>query len=488
MKIAAMDYGASNGRMMLCDYSDGKLSLKEMHRFPNAPVYMGGELFWDFLNLLSQLKEGLKKASREGEIASLGIDTWGVDFGLLDADGRLMQMPYCYRGPHTEGMTEAVFSAVPRREVFDRTGVQIMRINTLYQLYGIKERRPALLDRAKRLVMISDLLLYYVSGALMTEYSMVSTSQIYNPVKKDWDRELIRKLGLPDGIFSKVTHSGQIAGQLDKYTAKETGVQCKVVSVASHDTGSAVLAVPAVKGGNSMYISSGTWSLVGVESPVPVINDTIYNLNFSNEGAFDGGIRLLKNVMGLWILQQLKGEWDEAGNSMNWNQIVEKAKAEEPFKFMIDPDDDSFIEPGAMTPRIDAYCKKTRQACPDGIGAYARTVFESLAMKYKYCHEGLKQITGKPIDTIHIIGGGCQNELLNQFTADATGATVLAGPSEATAAGNALAQLIAMGELSGTEEARQVVRQSFDCKAYEPAGTGRWNDAYGRFLRICGLE
>jgi len=487
MKLAAMDYGASSGRLMLCDYTGKTLSLKEMHRFPNAPVSMGGELFWDFCNLLSQLKEGLKKTSKEGGVESLGIDTWGIDFGLLDADGKLMQMPYCYRGPHTEGMMEAVFNVIPRRELFNRSGIQMLRINSLFQLCGIQKKRPALLERAKHFVMISDLLLYYVSGALCTEYSMVSTSQLYSPLKREWDYETVRALGLPADIFGKVTPSGRIAGELDAATVKETGVSCNVVSVASHDTASAVLAAPAERDGHSMYISSGTWSLVGVETPEPIIDDTVYAYNFSNEGAFDGGIRLLKNVMGLWILQQLKAEWDEAGLNLNWPELVARAQAAEPFKFIMDPDDERFIEPGAMTPRIDAYCAQTGQKKPGGIGEYARTVFESLALKYKYCFEALKAITHKPIDTVHIIGGGCQNELLNQFTANATGAAVLAGPSEATAAGNALAQLIALGELSGTDDARQLIRNSFETKAFEPEDSAHWDEAYGRFLKTCGL-
>ena len=488
MKIAAMDYGASSGRLILCDYDGGMLSLSEAHRFSNAPVMMGGELFWDFCNLLTQLTESLKKAAKAGGIVSLGIDTWGVDFGLLDADGKLMQMPYCYRGPHTAGMMEEVFSILPKRQIYDKTGIQFMRINSLYQLCGIAKNRPALLSRAKHLLMIPDLLTYYITGTLLTEYSIVSTTQMYNPVAKDWDYGMLERLGLPSGILGKVTKSGTLAGNLDAFTAKETGVQCKVVSVAGHDTASAFLAVPRIKDEHSMYISSGTWSLVGVETPLPIIGDTTYALDFTNEGAYGGGIRLLKNVMGLWIIQQYKAELDELGVNLSWTELITKAQAASPFAAFIDPDDESFIEPGAMTPRIDAYCGKTGQKKPEGIAQYARLIFESLGMKYKYCFEGLEKITGKSFDTIHIMGGGCQNSLLNQFTADACGAPVLAGPAEATAMGNALAQLIALGELAGLDDAREVVRRSSDCMAFEPQNFSEWQDAYGIFLHVTGLK
>lgn len=476
MRAAAMDYGASSGRCMLAEYDGERLTLKEMHRFTNAPMTKQGELYWDTPWLYQQLIDGLTKCRAQGQVDSIAIDTWGVDFALLDSEGGLAGTPFCYRSPHTDGIPEEAFAIMPKREIYRRTGIQIMKINTLYQLMAIQKYRPELLDKARHFLTIPDLLAYWLSGEKGCEYSMATTTQMLDPFTKMWDRELILAMGLPERIFGAMRQPGTVLGQTHLSLFNR---QIPVITAAQHDTASAIFAIPYESEG-AMFISSGTWSLAGVETDEPVINDRAYELELTNEGGYGGRTTLLQNITGLWILQQLKAEWEQEGKRLSWDDIIQAAKESKPFTCFIDANDDSFIFPGPMAGRIAQYCIRTGQDAPHGLGETARAVMESLALKYRQVHEGLTDVTGKKIGTIQIIGGGCQNTLLNQFTANATGATVVAGPVEATAMGNALAQFIALGEIAGIDEAKDVIKRSYTCTYYIPRDRALWDEAYGK--------
>jgi rhamnulokinase len=480
------DLGAESGRAVLGRFDGGRLTLVDVHRFPNGPVRLRDSIYWDTLRLYSEIKQGISSAIRDHACKpdSIGIDTWGVDFGLLDQRGELLGNPYHYRDRRCNGMLEAAFGRVPQAEIFEQTGIQFMQINTIYQLLAMALDGSPALAAARTMLMMPDLFSYWLTGMMRSERTIASTSQCLNPNTGVWALPLLDRLGIPTHIFPDIIEPGTVLGPLLPSVAEETGApSVQVIAGGSHDTASAVAAVPA-QTGSYAYLSSGTWSLMGVELPRPVINAKALACNFTNEGGVCSTIRLLKNITGLWLIQECRRTWAAEGSALSYEEISHLAAESGPSAAFVDPDHRDFMAPGDMPARIRAFCRQTGQEPPQTIGSLARLVFESLALKYRLTLERLEELVGKRLAPIHIVGGGSQNRLLNQFTADATGRTVVAGPVEATAAGNALMQLIALGELGGIEEGRAVVRASFRTETYEPREPLRWEDAYQRFLGL----
>lgn len=486
IRLLAFDFGASGGRAMLGRFDGRKLDLAEVHRFANEPVRVNGALHWDILRLYHELKQGLRKcaATGVGKLAGLGVDTWGVDFGLLDRQGNLLGNPYHYRDARTEGMLAKAAARVGLEEIFSTTGIAFLKFNTIFQLLAMREATSPLLDAAATMLFTPDLLNYFLTGEKAAEYTIASTSQMLGAPDREWARELLSRLGLPLSILPRIIQPGTVLGSLQEEVCAEVGQSpFPIIAVAEHDTASAVVAVPA-EGRQHAYLSSGTWSLMGVEVPAPVISPAAYERNFTNEGGVDGAYRLLKNIMGLWILQECKRAWDQGGEPLDFEALVRLADGARPFAALIDPDDDLFYEPGDMPERVREYCRRTAQAPPDSKGAVVRCILESLALKYRLVLTDLEALTGHRLDVVHIIGGGSQNELLNRFTAEATSRPVLAGPVEATAIGNILIQLRTIGELGDLGEARALVRESFTVREYLPGEPDPWDQAYSRFLDL----
>ena len=483
-RVLAFDFGASSGRAILGTYADGKITLKEIHRFSNDPVEINGTLYWDVLRLFYEVKQGITKATLDGGFDSIGIDTWGVDFGLLDKEGRLLSNPVNYRDARTEGMMEEAFKLVPRDELYAATGTQLMRINTLFQLVALQHKDPELLARADKLLLMPDLFAYFLTGVVKAEYTEVSTTNILNPNKGDWAWDVLDKLGIERKLFPEITDAGTVYGPLKKEICEELGCpQVPVVAVATHDTASAVAAVPA-SDEHFIYISCGTWSLFGTELPKPVINEKTAGFNFTNEGGVKRTTRLLKNIMGLWLTQEARRQWIREGVECSFGQLADEALTAEPMKCFVDPDDPSFELPGNEPRRIKDFCKATGQAVPESRGEIMRCIYESLAMKYRYTHRALEEITGLKYGAIHMIGGGTQATLLCQMAADACGVPVIAGPIEATAMGNAAMQLLALGEIGSPAEIRETVARSEELKTYLPRDTASFDAAYDRFLKL----
>jgi len=469
--VIAIDLGATSGRVMDAAFDGERLQLSEIHRFPNIPVQTPTALHWDVLRLWHEITIGISAAS---EAASIGLDCWGVDYALLDSAGELLANPYHYRDPRTDGAMEWVFERMPRREVFARTGIQFMPLNALYQLAaGIRDGSP-LLDHAASMLTIADLFNYWLTGSKTCEFTEATTMQLYNPALGDWDREIMAAVGIPTALLTPIVEPGATIGRYQ-------GID--VILPACHDTGSAVVAVPSTEA-NSAYLSSGTWSLLGLELAAPIISDAAYEANLTNEGGYGGNWRLLKNIMGLWLVDQCRATWQAAGKDYSYAQLTAMAQAAAPFQAFIEPDDPSFLPPGDMPARVIDYCRRTGQPSPDRDADIIATVYVSLAYKYRYVLEQLIDVSGQAVDKLHIIGGGAQNALLNQMTADATGRPVIAGPVEATATGNAIAQLIALGELGGVSEARAMLSGAGDLLHFEPRDSAEWDAHYGRFLAL----
>jgi len=487
----AVDLGAESGRVVAGAFDGARISLEEVHRFSNGPVNVMGRLHWDVLRLWSDIQAGLAKAAqRYGDrVAGIGLDTWGVDFGLLDANDELLGNPYHYRDSRTDGMMERAFEKVSREAIFDATGIQFMQLNTLFQLVAMVEAQSPVLDVAQTLLMMPDLLNFWLTGRKANEFSDATTSQCYDPRAGTWAYGILEKLGIPTRIFrdgdkDRIVPPGTVLGTLLPSVMEETGLcAVPVIAPATHDTGSAVAAVP-MDPENAIYLSSGTWSLMGVESKVPIINAEMLAYNLTNEGGVDGTFRLLKNIMGLWLVQECRREWQRAGEDHDYGEMVEMAADARPFGPLIYPGDDRFLAPGDMSTRIQAFCRETGQAIPETKGAVLRCALESLALEYRWVAEKLDALTGKRLGTIHIIGGGSKNELLDQFAADATGRTVVTGPIEATALGNVLVQAIALGHIGSVAEGRDVVARSFELKTFAPRDTAAWDAAYQRYLGI----
>lgn len=482
----AFDLGASSGRAILGTLDDGRISTRELHRFPNEMVEIAGHLHWNIVQLYQELKQGMRACVAQGEAPlGLALDTWGVDFGLLASDGALLGLPYAYRDLRTKGAADAFFRLVPRERVYELTGIQMMQINSLFQLYAMVRDGSPLLKVTDCLLMIPDLLNYFLTGDRKTEFTVATTSQLYNPNTGGWADELFGALGLSTGIMPEMIAPGAILGDLRATIADETGLNATpVIATASHDTGSAVAAVPA-EGTGWAYISSGTWSLVGIESPRPIINRQALAANVTNEGGAGGTFRVLKNVTGLWLLQECRRAW-AADTLYSYQELAAAARSAAPFGAIIDPDHQGFLNPPDMPEAICRYCRDTRQPPPDTPAEFARCIFEGLALKSRMVIEQLNLLSPDPIRVIHIIGGGSVNETLCQFTANATRLPVVAGPTEATAVGNLLVQAMGLGYVSSLAELRAVVRQSFPLKRYEPQDERQWQAAYERLRETIG--
>jgi rhamnulokinase len=481
-KLLAFDLGAESGRGILGQLDGGRLSLQVVHRFPNGPVRILDRMHWNVLGLFAEMLATLRRTVAEhGAIDSLGVDTWGVDFALLGRDGSLLGNPRHYRDPHTEGVMEAAFAVVSRAEIFRRTGLQFMRFNTLFQLLALKNARSPLLDVADTLLMMPDLFNYFFTGIKCNEFPDASTSQMLDPAAKQWDRDLLDRFGLPSRILGTIVAPGTVLGQVRAALAEEIGMSpVPVIASASHDTAAAVASVPA-HGNSWAYISSGTWSLMGVELDAPLINDRAATYNFTNEGGFGGTTRFLKNIMGLWLVQECRRTWERAGQVYSYDDLARMAQASRPFACIVDPDDGTFMLPASMPAAIGDFCRRTGQTAPVDPGAVIRCALESLALRYRWVLTRLEELTGKRLETIHVVGGGSQNELLCQLTADACNRPVLAGPVEATAIGNVLVQAMGLGLLGSLAEAREVVRRSFELRTYTPHEPQAWDEPYRRF-------
>jgi rhamnulokinase len=479
----AFDLGAESGRALVGTLADGKISLQERHRFANPTGRINGHFHWNLLAQWEELKTGLRKTAGV-KLAGIGVDTWGVDFGLLGRGGEILGNPFHYRDSRTDGMMERAFARVSREEIFKSTGIQFMQLNSLFQLFAMREAKSPLLDVAETLLFIPDLFNFLFTGVRKSEFSIATTSQMYDPVNNRWATAMLEKLGLPTRILPEIVASGTVLGQLQSDVAKECGVEAApVIAPATHDTGSAVAAVPA-EGDDWCYLSSGTWSLMGVEIDKPLINDKSLKYNYTNEGGVGGTIRFLKNIMGLWLIQECRRQWQREGREYSYAELTKMAADAKPFGAIIDPDHAPFGSPGEMPKKIAEFCAKTKQKAPENPGDFVRACLEGLALKYRVTLEGLEDVLGRKLKVIHIVGGGSQNELLNQMTADACARTVIAGPIEATAIGNILVQAMATGEVKSLADARSIIRRSFDVKRYEPRETKQWDHAAARFREI----
>jgi rhamnulokinase len=486
--VLAFDLGASSGRAILGRLTERRIEIDEIHRFSNDPVQIGERLHWDILRLYHEMKQGLLKLKlARTEPESLGIDSWAVDFGLIGADGGLLGNPYHYRDRHTDGMMEKLLIDIPAAEMFARTGIQFLPFNSIYQLYALKLADSPLLRQAKHFLMIPDLLRYFLTGELFNEFSNATTTQLFNPNEGKWDSILMQKLDLPSNLFGEVLQPGSAAGRIRASVREELGIGAiPVYAVAEHDTGSAVAGVPALER-SFAYLSCGTWSLLGTEVKSPVINELAQQFNFTNEGGVNGTYRLLKNIMGLWILQESRREWERQGLSYSFPKLIKLSENATPFYAFIDPDDPMFLRPGDMPARIKHYCIKTGQRSPDQPGEVTRCILESLAFKYRYVLELTERLSVQSFSGLHMVGGGIHNTLLCQWTANAIGKPVWAGPAEGSAIGNLAMQWLAKRDFKDIWEARGVIRDSFPVAQYEPVTPGDWADAYGSFLQVTGL-
>ncbi len=487
LKLLGFDLGAESGRAVIGNFDGEKLSLKEAHRFPNEPVRLCNGFHWDILRLIHEIKKGLGICIHEHsrDIAGMGVDTWGVDFVLLGRGDELLGNPFHYRDNRTDSILEEAFGRVPREAIFKRTGNQFMKFNTIFQLLATKLQSPWLLKEASHLLMIPDYLNFILCGNKISEFTIASTTQAYDPCKKEWAWSLLEEFELPPEIFPDVVEPGTVIGKLIPSIAKELG--CKeipVIAPAEHDTGSAVAAVPAF-GGEHAYISSGTWSLMGIEVMEPLITRDTLEYNFTNEGGVCGTFRLLKNIMGLWLVQECRRTWAREGESLSYNELTSMAEKAPPFLSLINPDDEAFLNPEKMPEEIVKFCSRTNQHIPSNKGEIVRCILESLALRYRWTLEKLEEISGKKLTTIHIVGGGTRNRLLSQLTANVTRRPVLTGPVEATILGNILTQAMALGELTSLDDMRQVVRASFPLELYEPQGFREvWDELYAKFIKL----
>jgi rhamnulokinase len=487
-QFLAIDLAAESGRGVLGKFDGDLLELEELHRFANGGIRVMDSLHWDVLQLWSEIKRTLSICARERvNLTSLGADTWGVDFALLGRDDALLGYPYHYRDSRTDGMLGEAFRRISREEIFKRSGTQFLQINTLYQLLSMVLNESPLLEVAKTFLMMPDLFNFWLTGRKACEFTDATTTQFYDPRKYRWSKEIFDGLGLPTEIFPEIVPPGTQFGTLLSTVASEVGLpKIPVIAPACHDTGSAVAAVPA-RGEDWAYISSGTWSLMGIEVPKPIITDQALELNFTNEGGIDNTFRFLKNIMGLWLVQECRRTWAQAGDDMSYDQITQMAVSAKPFAALIDPDDISFLPAGDMPSRIVDYCKRSGQTITSDNGQIIRCALESLALKYRWVLERLEAVWSKPINVLHIVGGGTQSKVLCQFTADATGTPVVAGPIEATAIGNIMVQAVASGAINSIADAREIIRRSFEVAIYEPQDSAGWDEAYDRFLAVTRL-
>jgi rhamnulokinase len=483
----ALDLGAESGRAIVATLEEDRLALNEVHRFGNAPVRLPDGLHWDVLRLWSEIKAGIAAAIKSGaRPVGMGLDTWGVDFALLDKDGVLLGNPFHYRDARTDGMMEEAFKCISCSEIFAQTGIQFMQLNTLYQLFSMALAKSPLFKIAEKFVTIPDLFNFWLSGKITNEFTISTTTQCYNALTGDWSKGMLETLGIPSRLFGAVSDPGTVIGALLPEVAEETGSGAiSVVLPACHDTGSAVAAVPAFAGNQDFaWISSGTWSIMGAEVLQPVLSEKALAYNFTNEGGVFGTWRLSKNIMGLWLVQECRRYWRDHGEDLSYDEITRMAAEARSFLAVIDPDADLFFHPGEMPEKIRKFCAESGQSIPQTKGEIVRVALESLALKYRRTLACVEELSGKRLDPIHIIGGGTKNRLLNQFTADCTGRTVATGPVEATAIGNVLMQAIGLGHLASLSEARALVRSSFEVEEYQPAPHDGWDAAYSKLLKL----
>ncbi|MDR0385997.1 MAG: rhamnulokinase [Prevotellaceae bacterium] len=479
----AFDLGATSGRSILATLRGGKIFLKELTRFPNKIVRVGDRYYWNIYSLFEELKNGLRAAGNEKvKIDSIGIDTWGVDFVYVADDGTLLGLPRAYRDPYTTGAPEEYFKRIPRKEVYELTGIQIMNFNSLFQLYAAARESSSALKAAKNILFTPDALAYMLTGNKVCEYTIASTSQMLNPRTKMFEAKLLEAAGTQASIMLPLTMPGKITGYILESIRTECGIeQIPVVAVAGHDTASAIAAIPAVDE-NFAYLSSGTWSLMGIEVKEPIISEQSFNLNFTNEGGIEGTTRFLKNIAGMWLLEQCRKEWEISGKSYTYNEIVRMSGSVEGFQSIIDPDYPGFANPASMTGAIAEYCAETNQKAPESHAEYIRCIFDSLALKYKYVLDCLKQVAPFTIKRLHVIGGGSQNRFLNQLIANSIDLPVIAGPSEATAIGNVMVQAKGLGLVKSLSEMRSIIGNSVSPETFFPENSTQWNEAYEKFL------
>ncbi|HCS49429.1 MAG TPA: rhamnulokinase [Candidatus Aminicenantes bacterium] len=484
----AFDLGAESGRAILGRLENGRILTRELSRFPNVPVQARGHLHWNVDSLFQEIKKGMTASLAEAgtQPESLAVDTWGVDFGLLSPDGTLLGLPYAYRDARTRGLMEEFFELLPRNEIYERTGIQFLPFNTLFQLFAAIKKDPDMIGQAGTLLFMPDLFNFLLTGKKANEFTIASTSQLLDPRTRAWDEMLLSVLGIPLRIMQQIVFPGTLLGALSAPVSRETGLhRTPVIATASHDTAAAIAAVPA-SGEDWAYISSGTWSLMGVELGFPLINAEVLSANFTNEGGIAGSIRFLKNIAGLWLLQQCRKEW-ASGRTLSYEELTGLVGEASPFGAFVDPDCPDFMNPPSMVEAIRSFCLGTGQKPPRSPAKTARCILESLALKYRWTLDELRRLTGKSINKIHVIGGGSRNEQLCQFTADATSLPVFSGPAEATAIGNIMTQALAIGQVGSVGEIRAVVRDSVDIKAYRPERPAEWDRAYGRFREVLGL-
>lgn len=481
----AFDLGASSGRAVIGRFNGTTIDLEEIHRFPNGATELPGGLYWNAVSLFSEILTGLRQAgSISGGIQSVGLDTWGVDFALLDEQGELIGTPHCYRDPRVDGMMDIAFGIVPRDRMFETTGIQFMPFNTVFQLLSMVRAQSPHLDIAKTFLTMPDLFNYWLTGTRACEFSNATTTQCYDPRKGAWATGMLDSLGIPTQIFPDIVQPGTSLGALRPAIVKDLGVpELNVIAPACHDTGSAVAAVPMTSA-DALYISLGTWALMGAEINEPAINEKSLAYNFTNEGGVNGTYRFLKNIAGLWLVQESKRTWDLAGNALSFDELTGRAQQSPALASLIDPDDPDFVAPGDMPTRIRAWCERSGQPIPSDEGAVIRCALDSLALKCRHVLGHIREALDRSFSTVHIVGGGIQNKLLCQLIADATGLEVQAGPVEATALGNILVQAIANGDIASLEEARGVVRASTPIQTYSPHPSAEWDDAYDRFLKL----
>lgn len=485
-KYLAADFGAESGRVILGLFDGKKITLQEMHRFANPQTTRGNHIHWDASQLFDELKTGLARAATAGhkDVASIGVDTWGVDFGLLGHDGKLLEEPVVYRDSRTDGMLDEAFKRMPREEIYAKTGIQFMQLNTAYQLLSLAVNRPNLLTQSKQLLFIPDLFNYFMTGEKVSEYSIASTSQLLNAKAKRWETSILERFDIPSKIMAEIIQPGAKIGRLLPAIAAEMGLsEADVVAPGCHDTASAVAAVPT-ESAHWAYLSSGTWSLLGVELDEPVMNAKSLRNNFTNEGGVGNKIRFLRNLMGLWLLQRCKKDWESKNENHSYEELVHLAEQAASFKAIVNPDAPVFLNPPDMPRAIEGFCRSTGQSVPRTKGEFTRAVLESLALKYRFVIEMINGMLPNPVEVLHIVGGGSQNALLNQFTANATGLPVVAGPVEATALGNIMLQAIANGEIADLRQGREIVKSSVQPKTFLPQNQTHWTESYGRVKHL----
>lgn len=483
-RVLAFDFGASSGRAIIGCFDGDKITLEEVHRFSNDPVSVGGTVYWDVLRLFYEIKQGIIKAKIAGGFDSIGIDTWGVDFGLIDSEGKLMENPVHYRDARTVGLVDEAFKTMPKEKLYGITGIQFMELNTLFQLISLKKYRSWMLERADKMLFMPDLFGYMLTGKMCAEYSIASTSQLIDLDKKTWSKEILDAFGIKESVFAPLVQPGTVLGELSKEVCEECGVDpVPVISVCGHDTQSAITSVPC-EDGDFAFLSSGTWSLFGTELDKPIVNETSMNINITNEGGFDGSTGFLKNIIGLWLIQESRRQWKREGKEYSYADLEKLALAAEPFKCFIDPDAPEFVPHGNIPERVREFCRKTGQYVPETVGEIMRCIYESLAMKYRLTFEKLRECTERDYPVIHVIGGGTKDGLLCQMTANSCDRTVKAGPIEATVMGNVAVQLMSDGSVKNIGQARKIVADSSELKTFEPKDTDKWAGAYEDFLKV----